>query len=168
MKIRTLKNNAKMIEPAGRDPIYREPPALARLFVYGFALVSPLLALSALLIPAAVLVRTGTDAGGIAVASCVTLVYVILLAAAVRRVRALASRFTPPLPLPGDIWNLNDALVRPAAWGVPVPYSAWEQRSYWATGVAHIGRHWYAYAAVKISDRFRDVSCVGFRVRFDS
>ena len=40
--------------PAGRDPIYREPPALARLFVYGFALVSPLLALSALLIPAEV------------------------------------------------------------------------------------------------------------------
>jgi len=98
---------AGMSEPAGRDPIYREPPALARLFVYGFALVSPLLALSALLIPAAVLVRTGTDAGGIAVASCVTLVYVLLLAAAVRGVRRLAARFTPPLPLPGDIWNLG-------------------------------------------------------------
>jgi len=75
-------------------------------------------------------------------------------------------RHDPSIPLairqstqsPGDMWNLNDALVRPAAWGLPVVYSAWQRRSYWATGVAHIGRHWYAYAAVKISDRFRDGS----------
>ena len=75
-------------------------------------------------------------------------------------------RHDPSIPLairqsnqsPGDIWNLNDALVRPAAWGLPVPYSAWERRSYWATGVAHIGRQWYTYAGVKISDRFRDGS----------
>ena len=75
-------------------------------------------------------------------------------------------RHDPSIPLAirqsnqsaGDIWNLNDALVRPAAWGLPVPYSAWERRSYWATGVAHIGRQWYTYAGVKISDRFRDGS----------
>jgi hypothetical protein len=56
----------------------------------------------------------------------------------------------------GDIWNLNDALVRPAAWGLRVPFSAWEQRSYWAVGVIPIGTRWYAYAGVQISSRFAD------------
>lgn len=56
----------------------------------------------------------------------------------------------------GDIWNLNDALVLPAAWGLRVPFSAWEQRSYWAVGVTRIGTRWYAYAGVQISARFGD------------
>ena len=56
----------------------------------------------------------------------------------------------------GDMWNLNDALVRPAAWGLRVAFNAWEQRSYWAVGVIQIGKHWYAYAGVKNSTRFGD------------
>jgi hypothetical protein len=31
---------------------------------------------------------------------------------------------------PDDIWNLNDALVRPAGWGWPMAYNAWEHRTY--------------------------------------
>ncbi|HJR18138.1 MAG TPA: hypothetical protein VJ922_00315, partial [Actinomycetota bacterium] len=31
----------------------------------------------------------------------------LLLAFGVRRARRLASRFTPPLPLPGDIWRIG-------------------------------------------------------------
>ena len=58
----------------------------------------------------------------------------------------------------GDMWNLNDALVRPAAWGLTVPFSPWEQRSYWAVGVVHIRKAWYAYAGVQISARFGDGS----------
>jgi beta-xylosidase len=56
----------------------------------------------------------------------------------------------------GDIWNLNDALVRPAAWGERVVFNAWEQKSYWSPGVIKIRTHWYAYAAVKKSDRLGD------------
>lgn len=58
----------------------------------------------------------------------------------------------------GDMWNLNDALVRPAAWGLRVPLSTWEQRSYWAPGVAALGGHYFVYAAVKISNTFADGS----------
>jgi hypothetical protein len=36
-------------------------------------------------------------------------VYVGAMAAALRRVRVLTARFTPPLALPGDIWNLGVA-----------------------------------------------------------
>jgi beta-xylosidase len=56
----------------------------------------------------------------------------------------------------GDMWNLNDALVRPSAWGVTVPYSTWEQRDYWAVGVIQLGVTWYAYAPVKYSNLLGD------------
>ena len=92
-----------------QGPIYREPPAPARFFVYGFALSSPLLTLAALFLPAALLARYGMEAGGIAVASAGSLAYVVALWVAVRRVRRLAVRFTPPLALPGDIWNIGVA-----------------------------------------------------------
>jgi beta-xylosidase len=59
---------------------------------------------------------------------------------------------------PGDMWNLNDALVRPAQWGERVDYGPWLQRSYWATGVAKIRGRFYTYAGVKLSDRFADGS----------
>jgi hypothetical protein len=92
-----------------RGPIYREPPAPARFFVYGFALSSPLLTLAALFLPAALLARYGTEPGGIAIACVGSVAYVIGLWAAVRRIRRLAARFTPPLALPGDIWNVGVA-----------------------------------------------------------
>ncbi len=56
----------------------------------------------------------------------------------------------------GDIWNLNDALVRPASWGVGVAHSPWVRRSYWAVGVIQIGTRWYAYAGVQKSTRLDD------------
>ena len=90
-------------------PIYREPPAPARFLVYGFALSSPLLTLCALILPGALVARFGPEAGGIAIASAGTLAYVVALWAAVRRTRRLAARFTPPLALPGDIWNIGVA-----------------------------------------------------------
>jgi beta-xylosidase len=51
----------------------------------------------------------------------------------------------------GDMWNLNDALVRPAAWALRVNFNSWEQHSYWAVGVIQIGKRWYSYAGVEIS-----------------
>jgi hypothetical protein len=90
-------------------PIYREPPAPARFFVYAFALCSPLLTLFVPILPGALVARYGTAFSGIAIASVVTLAYVIGLWFAVRRSRRLASRFTPPLALPGDIWNIGVA-----------------------------------------------------------
>jgi beta-xylosidase len=73
-------------------------------------------------------------------------------------------RNTPSIPLAiresnqsaGDMWNLNDALVRPAAWGLPMAYNSWEQRTYWAVGVINIGKYWYSYAGVQISARLGD------------
>ena len=94
---------------AADEPVYREPPALARVFVHAFALSSPLLSLVALVLPGALLARYGMEAGGIAVATAVTLAYVGVLAVGVRTVRRLAARFTPPLPLAGDIWNIGVA-----------------------------------------------------------
>jgi hypothetical protein len=88
-------------------PTYREPGTLARLFVYAFALSAPLLTGLAVLLPAGVVVRAGTDTFGIVVATVVTLAYLGGLIAAVRRVRVLTARFTPPLALPGDIWNIG-------------------------------------------------------------
>ena len=90
-------------------PTYREPRLPVRLLVYSFALAAPLLTLGGVLLPAAILVRTGTGSRGIALAIVVTLAYAGLLVVAVRRVRVLTARFTPPLPLPGDIWNLGVA-----------------------------------------------------------
>jgi len=98
-----------MSEVSIQEPIYREPPAPARVFVYAFALASPLLSLVALVLPAAVMVRFGREPGGIAIASGATLAYVLVLAMALRRARRLAARFTPPLPLPGDIWSIGVA-----------------------------------------------------------
>jgi hypothetical protein len=56
----------------------------------------------------------------------------------------------------GNIWNNNDALVRPAAWGRPVIVNTWLRQSYWAVGVAKIGSTWFAWAPVKYSDRLAD------------
>lgn len=90
-------------------PVYREPGTPARLFVYAFALVAPLMTIFAGLLPAALLARFGTEAGGIAITSVLSVAYLSGLVLAVRRVRVLAARFTPPLPLPGDIWNIGVA-----------------------------------------------------------
>jgi len=90
-------------------PTYREPGVLARLFVYTFALSTPLLTGVAFLLPAVVVVRSGSHPAGIALAAALTLVYVGAMAAALRRVRVLTARFTPPLALPGDIWNIGVA-----------------------------------------------------------
>jgi hypothetical protein len=90
-------------------PTYREPGTLARLFVFTFALSAPLLTGVAFLLPAALVASVGASTRGIALAACSTGVYLIALVAAVRRVRVLTARFTPPLALPGDIWNIGVA-----------------------------------------------------------
>ncbi len=56
----------------------------------------------------------------------------------------------------GDMWNLNDALVAPAAWGLHVVVNPWLHRSYWAVGVIQIGSTWYSYAPVEISSKLGD------------
>lgn len=84
--------------------LYREPGTPARLFVYGFALASPLLVMGAGIVPGAVAVRL-SGPGRYAAAAATAIAYVALFFAGFRSVRRLASRFTPPLPLPGDIWN---------------------------------------------------------------
>lgn len=89
------------------EPIYREPGPLARIFVQTFALTSPLLIAFGLLLPAGVVSAVGTDARGITFATVATLAYASVIAAGIRAVRRLASRFTPPLTLPGDIWNIG-------------------------------------------------------------
>lgn len=88
--------------------LYREPGTPARLFVYGFAALSPLLTLGLIVVPAGVSVRM-EGAAGIVAATAACAGYAGLLAFGVRRVRRLASRFTPPLPLPGDIWRIGVA-----------------------------------------------------------
>lgn len=88
--------------------LYREPGTPARLFVYGFAALSPLLALGMIFVPAVVSVRI--DGGArTAAAIAASAGYAGLLLFGLRRVRRLASRFTPPLPLPGDIWRIGVA-----------------------------------------------------------
>ncbi len=52
---------------------------------------------------------------------------------------------------PGDKVNNNDALVRPASWGLRTPVNAWLTKTYWAPSVFKIASTWYAYAAVKVS-----------------
>ena len=56
----------------------------------------------------------------------------------------------------GDIYNLNDALVRPAQWGVHDIVNAWMHRTYWAVGVIKIGSTWFSYAPVRYSYRLAD------------
>jgi len=91
------------------EPIYREPPPPARFFVYAFALAAPLLSAGVALIPAAILANDGMHAGDIVLAVAAGGGYLGVLIAAVRRARVLAARFTPPLALPGDIWNIGVA-----------------------------------------------------------
>ena len=88
--------------------LYREPGTSARLFVYGYAALSPLLTLGLIVVPAVVAARTEGAAGTVA-AIVATAGYAAMLAYGVRRTRRLASRFTPPLPLPGDIWRIGVA-----------------------------------------------------------
>jgi len=94
---------------AADEPVYRDPPAPARLFVYSVALAMPFLTLAALILPGTLVSRYGMDLNGIVVATVATSAYVGLLVVAVRGTRRLAARFTPPLPLPGDIWNIGVA-----------------------------------------------------------
>jgi len=44
----------------------------------------------------------------------------------------------------------NDALVRPASWGLTTPINPWLTKTYWASSAFNIGSTWYAYAAVKV------------------
>jgi len=88
--------------------LYKEPGLPARLFVYGFAFASPLLILAGGLVPAAFAIRFDGTAR-IAVAVVAGLAYAAVFANIFRAVRHLASRFTPPLALPGDIWNIGVA-----------------------------------------------------------
>ncbi|HEY3832750.1 MAG TPA: family 43 glycosylhydrolase [Acidimicrobiia bacterium] len=67
----------------------------------------------------------------------------------IRRVSAMSS---------GDMWDLNDALVAPAAWGVHDVVNVWMHREYWATGVTKIADTWFSYAAVHYSTRLGDGS----------
>ena len=91
------------------EPIYREPGVIARLFVQAVAFTSPLLTAIAPLVPASIVASTDYSAVGIALASVSGLAYILGLVACIRGVRRLASRFTPPLTLPGDIWNIGVA-----------------------------------------------------------
>jgi Glycosyl hydrolases family 43 len=50
----------------------------------------------------------------------------------------------------GDKANNNDALVKPASWGLNTPVNAWLTKTYWASSVIQIGSTWYAYSAVKV------------------
>jgi hypothetical protein len=90
-------------------PTYREPGPLARISVYCFALAAPIVTLAGVLPPAIIVSRAGAHARGILLGAVAGLAYYAMFAIAVRRVRALAGRFTPPLPLPGDIWNIGVA-----------------------------------------------------------
>jgi hypothetical protein len=91
------------------EPIYREPGTVARLFVQTVAFTSPLLTAIAPLVPAGIVASTDHSAGGIALACGAGVAYILGLIACLRGVRRLASRFTPPLTLPGDIWNIGVA-----------------------------------------------------------
>ena len=86
--------------------LYKEPGTPARLFVYGFAALSPLLTLGLIIAPAIALVRMD-GAGEIVAAVLAGVGWAGLLGLGVGRARRLASRFTPPLPLPGDLWNIG-------------------------------------------------------------
>lgn len=87
--------------------LYKEPGTPARLFVYGFAALSPLLTLGVIIAPALVLVRMESGAGEIVAAVLAGAGWAAVLGFGVRLARRLASRFTPPLPLPGDLWNIG-------------------------------------------------------------
>ena len=48
-------------------------------------------------------------------------------------------------------YDNNDALVRPASWGVVHQQGDWINRDYWAPGVFSIGSTFYAYSPVRVS-----------------
>jgi hypothetical protein len=98
-----------MIPRQTPEALPREPGPIARSVVYVFVATAPVLVLITALLPAAIVTRLGGGAARIALAVGVLAVYAALLAASFRRIRALASRFTPPLALPGDIWNIGVA-----------------------------------------------------------
>ena len=55
---------------------------------------------------------------------------------------------------PMDDWgkyDTNDALVRPASWGLVHQQGPWINRDYWAPGVFNIGATWFAYSPVRVS-----------------
>ncbi|GAB7192638.1 hypothetical protein NUM3379_33470 [Kineococcus sp. NUM-3379] len=61
------------------------------------------------------------------------------------------------------VYDLNDALVRPASWGLPHQQGPWLSRDLWASSAARIGGPpqaggaptWYAWSAVRVGpDRF--------------
>ncbi len=57
------------------------------------------------------------------------------------------------LSYPDSDWSHfdnNDALVRPASWGLTTRINSWLTKTYWASSVFNIGSTWYAYAAVKV------------------
>lgn len=62
---------------------------------------------------------------------------------------------------PGDKWNMKDGLVRAASWGLPHDQGSWLKRDLWAPGVAKIGATWFAYSAVKVSDKSDDPNGFG-------
>ena len=95
-----------MITETASAGLYKEPGTPARLFVYAFAALSPLLTLGVIVAPAAALVRLD-GSSEIVAASAAGVGWALLLGLGVRRARRLASRFTPPLPLPGDLWNIG-------------------------------------------------------------
>ncbi|PPK93495.1 LGFP repeat-containing protein [Kineococcus xinjiangensis] len=52
-------------------------------------------------------------------------------------------------------YDLNDALVRPASWGLHHQQGPWLSRDLWASSAFPLGDAWYAYSAVRVSpDRF--------------
>ena len=58
-------------------------------------------------------------------------------------------------------FNNNDALVRPASWGLKTPINNWLQETYWAPSVFNIGSTWYAYSAVKVGTQSDDPHSYG-------
>jgi hypothetical protein len=51
-----------------------------------------------------------------------------------------------------DVFNLNDGLVKPPAWGLTNNTTGpWIKKDYWAPGVIQMGSTWYAYGAVRVS-----------------
>ncbi|WP_432502350.1 family 43 glycosylhydrolase [Kineococcus arenarius] len=48
-------------------------------------------------------------------------------------------------------YDTNDALVRPASWGLVHQQGPWINRDYWAPGVFSIGSTWFAYSPVRVS-----------------
>jgi len=50
-----------------------------------------------------------------------------------------------------DTWNMNDALVAPASWGLDHDQGPWIRKDLWAPGVIQYGSTWLAFSAVRVS-----------------